>query len=81
MQVDICEAKTRLSELVEQASQGETIVIAEAGKPLAKLVPLDEAPRRKIQFGTMRGEIDIADDFDGPLSDDALATFEGRTPE
>ena len=78
MQVNIYEAKTRLSELVEQAHQGETIVIAKNGTPLAKLVPLDSPVKPKIVFGLMRGEIEIADDFDAPLPDDLLAMFEGR---
>lgn len=78
MQVNIYEAKTRLSELVEQASQGQTIVIAKAGTPLAKLVPLHERqPRRKIKFGTMKGEFVEAPDFDGPLPDDLLDLFDG----
>ena len=78
MQVNIYEAKTRLSELVEQAHQGETIVIAKNGTPLAKLVPLDSLAKPKIVFGLMKGEIEIADDFDAPLPDDLLALFEGR---
>lgn len=80
MQVNIYEAKTRLSELVEQARQGETVVIAKNGTPLAKLVALDAAPKKKIVFGLMKGEIDIADDFDAPLPDDLQALFEGRDP-
>lgn len=80
MQVNIYEAKTRLSELVEQARQGETVVIAKNGTPLAKLVALDAAPKNKIVFGLMKGEIDIADDFDAPLPDDLQALFEGRDP-
>jgi prevent-host-death family protein len=72
MQLNIYEAKTRLSELVEQARAGKTIVIAKAGTPVAKLVPLHEGRRRKIVFGTMKGEIEIAPDFDGPLPDDLL---------
>jgi prevent-host-death family protein len=80
MQVNIYEAKTRLSELVEQAHQGETIVIAKNGTPLAKLVPLDAPAKPKIVFGLMKGEIEIADDFDAPLPDDLLAMFEGRDP-
>ena len=79
MQVNIYEAKTRLSELVEQARQGETIVIAKAGTPMAKLVPMHEGPKRKIKFGLMKGELEIADDFDAPLPDELLAAFEGRT--
>ena len=46
MQVNIYEAKTRLSELVEQASRGETVVIAKSGTPMAKLVPLDAPPAK-----------------------------------
>ena len=78
MQVNIYEAKTHLSELVEQASRGATIVIAKHGTPLAKLVPLDAAPRRKIVYGSMKGEFVEADDFDAPLPDDLQALFEGR---
>lgn len=81
MQVDIYEAKTRLTELVKQASRGETVVIAKSGTPMAKLVPLSHGPKRKIEFGLMKGEIEIADDFDAPLPDDILAAFEGRAPK
>lgn len=80
MQVNIYEAKTRLSELVEQARQGETIVIAKNGTPLAKLVPLDAPAKPKIVFGLMKGEFIEADDFDAPLPDDLQALFEGRDP-
>ena len=78
MQVNIYEAKTRLSELVEQARQGETVVIAKNGTPLAKLVALDAALKKKIIFGLMKGEFVEADDFDAPLPDDLQALFEGR---
>jgi prevent-host-death family protein len=80
VQVNIYEAKTRLSELVDQAHHGETIVIAKNGTPMAKLVSLDAAPRKNIVFGLMKGEIEIADDFDVPLPDDLQALFEGRDP-
>ena len=80
MQVNIYEAKTRLSELVAQAHQGEIIVIAKNGTPLAKLVPLDAPAKPKIVFGLMKGEFIEADDFDAPLPDDLLALFEGRDP-
>ena len=78
MQVNIYEAKTQLSQLVDAAHRGETIVIAKAGTPMAKLVPLHHGPKRKIKFGLMKGEIVIADDFDAPLPDELLAAFEGR---
>jgi len=80
MQVNIYEAKTRLSELVDQAHHGETIVIAKNGTPLAKLVPLGSGSKPKIVFGLMKGQIQIADDFDAPLPDDLQALFEGRDP-
>lgn len=78
MQVNIYEAKTRLSELVELAHNGESVVIAKAGTPMARLVPLSEVPKRKIRFGTMKGEIEIAPDFDAPLPDEILDLFEGK---
>ncbi len=76
MQINLYQAKTRLSELVEAASRGETVTIAKAGKPLAKLGPI-EVPRRRIRLGLMKGDIKIARDFDAPLSDQVLAAFEG----
>ncbi len=81
MQVNIYEAKTRLSELVDQAHQGQTIVIAKNGTPLAQLVPLDRPAKPKIVFGLMKGEFVEADDFDAPLPDDLQALFEGRGPD
>ena len=77
MQVNIYEAKTRLSELVEQAHAGETVIIAKAGTPMAKLVPLDAGPKRKIVYGLLKGQIEIADDFDTPMSEEELALWEG----
>ncbi|KUL93203.1 prevent-host-death protein [Bosea sp. WAO] len=78
--VNIHEAKTNLSRLVERAAQGESIVIARAGKPLVKLVPLDEgerpAPRR---LGFMAGEISVPDDFDSMGADGIVEMFEGRS--
>ena len=78
MQVNLYEAKTRLSELVDQAGRGETIVIAKSGTPIAKLVPLNSGPKRKIKFGLMKGEFVIPADFDAPLDNATLAAFEGR---
>jgi len=75
-QVNILEARTQLSKLIERVEQGEDIVIARAGKPVARLTQL-ERPRRPVVFGLMKGEIRIADDFDAPLPDSALAEFEG----
>ena len=75
--VNIHEAKTHLSRLIEEvATRCEPIVIAKAGKPMARLVPLvPERPRRV--FGVLAGQIRMADDFDAPLPDDVLNRFEG----
>lgn len=75
--VNIHEAKTHLSRLVEQVAGGAEIVIAKNGVPRAKLVPLD-APG-KLKFGVLKGKLRYPDDFDAPLPDELLAMFEGRT--
>ncbi|RUM45503.1 MAG: type II toxin-antitoxin system Phd/YefM family antitoxin [Desulfocapsa sp.] len=66
MQVNIHEAKTRFSKLIIQASKGEEIIIARAGKPVAKLVAL-EKPKRSRKPGSARGLVTMSDDFDAPL--------------
>lgn len=75
--VNLYEAKTRLSNLVDRAAAGEEIIIAKAGKPMARLVPLAQ-PRPVRKPGGGEGKIWIADDFDDPLPDDIMAGFEGR---
>jgi prevent-host-death family protein len=80
--VNIHEAKTHLSRLVERVTAGEEIIIARSGRPVARLVPyVEHGPRRT--FGRMRGKIRIADDFDAPLPDDVLESFHAdiRTDE
>lgn len=79
-QINIYEAKTHLSHLVDQAAKGESFVIAKAGTPLAKLVPLKEGRAPKVTFGLMKGEIAFAEDFDAPLPEEVLAAFEGKKP-
>jgi prevent-host-death family protein len=74
--VNIHAAKTQLSRLVDQAAAGEEIVIARAGKPVARLVPLEEKPKRIL--GLLKGQLKIPKDFDAPLPDDVLALFEGE---
>lgn len=64
--INIHEAKTHLSRLVEQAAAGKEIVIAKAGKPMARLVPLTAPPRPK-KPGLLKGQIEIPPDFDAPL--------------
>ncbi len=61
--VNIHEAKTHLSRLVDAAAKGEPFIIAKAGKPLVKVVPI-EAPTVKRRLGFMKGEISVPDDFD-----------------
>jgi len=78
MQFNIYQAKTRFSELVEQASRGRTVVIAKAGKPVAKLVPLRAGDKPGIRYGGMKGEFVVPLDFDASLDDETLALFEGR---
>jgi prevent-host-death family protein len=76
--MNIYEAKTHLSALVEKASQGEEIVIAKAGKPMAKLVPLEPKGLAPRKFGqNLLGITYIAPDFDAPLPDDIIADFYG----
>lgn len=77
MQINLYEAKTRLSELVESASQGKTVTIGKAGRPLARLGPI-EPPRTPLRLGLMKGSIRIGKDFDAPLPDHMLDAFEGR---
>lgn len=74
---NLYDAKTRLSQLVDRAANGEVIVIAKAGKPLAKLVGVTrhDVPRAA---GGWEGQVEIADDFDAPLPEEILAGFEGR---
>lgn len=74
--VNIHEAKSQLSRLIEAAVSGEEVVIAKAGTPVVRLVAVDTRPR--LRFGLMKGRIRIGEDFNAPLPDDVLATFEGR---
>ena len=76
--VNLYEAKTQLSSLVERAAQGEEIVIAKGGKPKARLVPIEPAKRPLRVPGGSEGKIWIAPDFDDPLPDDILDAFEGK---
>jgi prevent-host-death family protein len=75
-QVNLYEAKTQLSSLVERAAKGEEIVIAKAGKPMAKLVPVAPEPKVARKPGqNLLGITYIADDFDAPLPEDMLQDF------
>ncbi|MCP5278381.1 MAG: type II toxin-antitoxin system prevent-host-death family antitoxin [Thiobacillus sp.] len=71
--VNIHEAKTHLSRLVEEAAEGEEIIIAKAGRPVARIVALPSDKPRKL--GLLKGKFTIPDDFDAPLPDDVLRDF------
>ena len=75
--VNIYEAKTRLSQLVDKAASGEDVVVSRNGKPLVRITQLEDTARR-IKFGVLKGRVRIARDFDAPLPHDLLAAFEGR---
>lgn len=69
------EAKTELSRLVERALKGEDIIIARAGVPVVRLVPVVGRAKRKL--GQWAGRVQMADDFDAPLSETELNAWEG----
>ena len=75
-QVNLYEAKTQLSRLVERAARGEEIVIAKAGKPMARLVATTEQSKPRRVYGqNILGVTFLAEDFDAPLSEDVLQDF------
>jgi prevent-host-death family protein len=75
MLVNVHEAKTHLSRLLDRAAAGEEIVIGRAGKPVARLVPL--ADRQPRVFGALAGQVWISPDFDD-IDDDLIELFEGN---
>jgi prevent-host-death family protein len=77
--INIHEAKTHLSRLVEDAAHGNSFIIAKAGKPMVKVVPLaDEAVSSNHKTGFMAGEISVPDDFDRIESSALIELFEGK---
>jgi len=74
--VNIYEAKTRLSQLVEEVVSGQDVVIARAGRPVARLTRLGGIGRKR-RLGVLDGQFRIPDDFNRPLPDDILHSFEG----
>jgi prevent-host-death family protein len=73
-EVGVYEAKTTLSRLLDRVAAGEEIVITRRGEEVARLVP--PPGRRARQLGLDRGVFEVPEDFDAPLGDDVLATFE-----
>lgn len=74
VQVNIHEAKTHLSKLLARVALGEEVVIAKAGKPIAKLVQLRKAPKPRVS-GSAKGDFVVPDDFNDPLPDEVLDEF------
>jgi prevent-host-death family protein len=73
--INIYEAKTQLSRLVDEAAAGEDVIIARGGKPVARLTRL-QPPRRTLRFGLLKGKVKVAADFDAPLPAAVLLQFE-----
>jgi len=74
--VNIYEAKTRLSQLVDKAVAGEDVVLSRNGKPLVRITRLREGKRR-VKFGVLKGQLKVPADFDAPLPPAIVALFEG----
>ncbi len=72
---NVHQAKTHLSELLQRVADGEDVVIARAGVPVARLIPLTR-PDEARPLGTEKGRMVVADDFDAPLPPDMLGAFE-----
>ena len=72
--VNIHEAKTKLSRLIERVQLGEEIVISKAGKPVAKLSALDSSPKPRT-LGLLKGKLKLSVDFDAPLPEEILGAF------
>lgn len=77
-QINIHEAKTHLSKLLQRVIAGEEIVIAKAGKPVAKIVPIEQKKVTR-RPGSAKGQVWIAPDFNAPLPDEILDAFDGST--
>lgn len=76
MLINIHDAKTHFSKLINQALKGEEIIIARDGKPLIRLMPYNQEPLVR-KGGQLKGLITISDDFDAPLPDELLKQFYG----
>jgi prevent-host-death family protein len=77
--VNIHEAKTHLSKLIEEASKGEPFIIAKAGKPIVKVIPINAPIGKQCRrLGFMAGQLSIPDDFDTIGADEIERMFTGR---
>jgi prevent-host-death family protein len=77
MEVNIHEAKTHLSRLLQRVAAGEEVTIARSGVPVARLVPIEPKKDAARPLGFARGQVWVADDFDAPLPDELLKAFYG----
>ncbi len=75
MEVKIHQAKTHLSRLLVRVAAGEEVIIAKAGRPIARLVPCQRPSRDRVP-GQDKGRLQIAEDFDAPLPEEILQAFE-----
>ncbi len=75
--LNIREVKAQLSKLLEQLATGTEVIIEKAGKPMARLSPI-EGSKPHIRFGVLKGKVKVSDDFDASLPEDVLSEFEGR---
>jgi prevent-host-death family protein len=76
--VNMHEAKTHLSKLVDAAVNGEPFVIARAGRPLVRVSPVEVPVQRRTGF--LKGQVDVPEDFDDMAADEIRALFEGESP-
>lgn len=75
--INIHEAKTHLSKIVDEVAAGAEVIIAKSGKPMARLSPIGALTRPK-KLGLLKGKVKVPDDFNAPLDEEAIADFEGR---
>lgn len=76
--INIHEAKTHLSRIVDEVAGGAEVIIAKAGKPMARLTPITPRVRKK-HLGLLKGKVKVPDDFNTPVDDaELIAQFEGR---
>jgi prevent-host-death family protein len=75
--INIHEAKTHLSRIVEEVAAGSEVIIAKAGKPMVRLTSLSGQPRPK-RLGLLKGKLKVSDDFNEPMDEATIAAFEGR---
>ena len=78
--VNVHEAKTHFSKLLRRVARGDEILIARAGKPIARLLPIARGRPAPV-LGADRGKFTVPEDFDAPLPEDVVAAFEGWTPK